>query len=133
MLKTRPEVATINAEDDPQFFSGSFLENVREGTGQSVKIIQFIPFDETVNVGMKSTAKEWHEAKIFRGLGRMQLMERLEPKKCKFDGMFSLMGVGNEMTRLFRSGGEIFHQFFRTGYTAERRNVIALVEIPLER
>ena len=134
MVEAWAEVAAVDADDDAEFFSGRELsKKASKVAGEEVEIVQFVPLHSAFDEGVESAAEKRNEPdRLIAGLG-MEPVQGLEPEKRKFDRVFAVMrGQGKEAGRIDVCG-EAVDEIGRAFGFSERSEVIAPVEIPLER
>ena len=137
MLKARTKMAAVDADNDSRGLTGGYgIQEAAEGAAEPVKVGQVIPFAQAFDVLVHAAAEKRDEANrllLFNAKGRrMKLMKRLEPDQGELDGMFAIVRLGKEVMGGVGFGGEGVDQLGRAEGVAQRRMVIAVVEIPFE-
>jgi len=133
MLEAGAEVAAVDADDDAELLTGRiFLEKRGEMAAEPVEIVEVVPFDEALDVGVESAAEEGHEAEFVRAFGGVQLMEGLKPEQGELDGVLAFMRFRREIARGIGIGREGIDEIGRADGASERGEVIAPIEVPLE-
>jgi len=135
MLEARTEMAAVDADDDTQFLPRrKFFEDAGQRAAEPVEIGEIVPAGHAFDIIGHAAAQERDEADgfFFREFPRMKLMERLEPNQREFDGMFAVMRPMKKVARGIGFGNEGVDDLGRADGAAQRRDVIAPVEIPFE-
>ncbi len=136
MLEARAEMAAVDADNDMKFSAGGrhFGEEIGEGFAEAMEVGELAPVEHALDVGVQGAAEDRDEAdRLFRGafLG-MEAVKGLEPEERELDGVLALVRGGEEAALGRRAVGEGVDEIGSAFGAAERRDVVAAVEVPFE-